>query len=195
VQSESIASFDDVEAGRDMPLKYRIRVVRASGQVGGYSTQGNVIVATKNTTAVIFCTNANPTLTCGYIQLGADQEYVFLGDQEVSVVQMHGRDYQVVFRPLEDRGVMLTIPVLVFTKGFESRGDEVPPRGTGVRAFDTVRAIVDDPTAPYVCVHTPDGERIFAGLRLPSGRRSEPSSFYVATITAIQVADVPSVVD
>lgn len=194
VQTESILTFDDVEALRGATLKYRIRVVRTTGQVGSYLTQTGTTTLPINAAAVIFCTNAYPTLTCGYIRLGATYDYTFLSDNEVSVVQMHERDYQVVFRPTEDRGIMTQIPVLIFTKGEASYGGETPPRGRGARAFDDVRAIADS-DAPYVCVHTPDGERLFAGLRLPSGSRMEPAAYYSTVITAIQVADSPSVVD
>lgn len=194
VHTEATVTFDDVEAKRGVALKYRIRVVRTTGQFGSYITQSGTVTLTRNTAAVVFCSNAYPELTCGYIQLGADHEYTFLNDSEVSVVQMHERDYSVVFRPIENRGVMWQIPVLVFTKGHVSVGNETPPSGKGMAAFDAVRAIVEA-DAPYVCVHTPDGERLFAALRLPSGRRSEPAAFYTATITAIQVASVPSVVD
>jgi hypothetical protein len=194
VQTESIVTFDDVEAKRGVTLKYRVRVVRTTGQVGAYLTQSSTSICNVNRSAVVFCTNAYPLLTCGYIRLGREHEYIFLGNAEVSVVQMHERDFQVVFRSTEDRGVMFDIPVLIFTKGEDSVGNEVPPSGKGAAAFDAVRAIVES-DAPYVCVHTPDGERFFAALRLPSGRRAEPASFYTTTITAIQVADEPSVVD
>lgn len=194
VQTESILTFDDVEAKRGVTLKYRIRVVRTTGQFGSYLTQSGTSICNANTSAVIFCTNQYPLLTTGYIRLGAEHEYIFLGDSEVSVVQMHGRDYQTVFRPTEDRGVKFDIPVLLFTKGEASTGLELPVGGKGIGAFDGLRAIVES-DAPYTCVHTPDGERVFASLRLPSGRRSEPASFYAATITAIQVSATPSVVD
>lgn len=194
VQTESINTWDDVEAKRGVALKYRIRVVRTTGQVGAYLTQSNTVVAQINTTSVIFCTNDDATLLCGYVRLGGEFDYNFLSDNEVSLVAMHERPKQVMFRPTEDRGVSFPIPVLIFTRGNDSNGTETPPDGPGVQAFDALRAIVES-DAPYVCLHTPDGERFFCGLRLPSGRRIESAGFYAVTITAFEVASEPAVVD
>lgn len=194
ITPEATVSFDDHEAARGVALQYRIRMVRGNGNATAWRTQSGTITLAYNSGAIIFATNTDTALTVGYLTLGTVHDYRFLSDAEVSIVQMHERDYQTQFRPLEDRGVGYSWSLLIHSRSDDDR-TSVPAGGVGAAAFDPLRAVVEAPDATYTTIFTPDGVRLFGAVRLPTGRRYQPAEHYTAPVSIVEVAATPAVVD
>jgi len=101
----------------------------------------------------------------GYTPHGVEMVFEDLTAAETVFVKLHARDYQASFRPLEQRGIRWPFTAQVHTS------PSAPSAGAGVRAYGALRAIATDPDAPYLCLHTADGERFFGALQVGSFRR------------------------
>lgn len=177
--------FDDYEGARGVATLYRVRVVRSDGAQSDWTTAGSSVTPASISGVVVFCANAQPSLTTGYPVLGPETSYKMLNGDKLVLVEMHGRDYQVAFKQSENRGVQWPFEILV-----HANPSVAPATGAGIRAFDTLAAIARA-EAPYLCLLTFDGERLFGALAFPEGVRRYQ---YTAKVVFTQTAGSPSVV-
>lgn len=198
ITDEAVASFDDYESLRNTAARYRMRVRRVDGAPSAWT-------ATQTATAAMTCcgyvltSNEEPDLTVWYDDL-RPRRYEFL--ENATELQLHGRDYQVQFRELEDRGDRFQVELLVAAEG--GVGGTVAASPEGRRVFDPLLVLAGNKrdrdtgekvSVSYVCVHDSDGNRWFASLRTPTGVRTEPGGQYVLDVVVVEVTDVPSVAD
>lgn len=166
VTTEATVACSDYEGKRANANKYRVRVVRSDGAQSDWTTQSGTVTPAASTSAkAIFTTNSNSALTVGYTPHGVEMLFEDLTAAETVFVRLHDRDYQASFRPLEQRGIRWQFTAQVHTS------TSTPSAGAGVQAYDALRAIATDPDAPYLCLHTADGERFFGALQVGSFRR------------------------
>lgn len=178
ISTEATLTFADYEGLRSNANKYRVRAVRTDGAHSDWTTQsGTVTPAAMVGAKAVFTTNAAPTLTVGYVPHGTDATYRFLSADETVYVRLHDRDYQAAFKPLEQRGMSWSFQVQVYI------GTGTPTGGAGTGAYTALRAIADNSDAPYLCLHTGDGQRFFGSIQAPQGDRDLAVGAYLATVT------------
>ena len=166
IEAEATITFADYEGKRGTACKYRVRSIRTDGARSDWVTQSGTITPTASTTAkAIFTTNSNSALTVGYTPHGVEMLFEDLTAAETVFVKLHDRDYQAAFRPLEQRGIRWAFTAQVHIS------TSTPSSGAGVQAYDALRAIATDADAPYLCLHTADGERFFGALQVGTFRR------------------------
>lgn len=194
VSSEATLEFNDWEALRNTPLKYRVRSIRTDGAPSTWATQTGTITCQLTSPVVLFTSNADPTLCTGYMLLGGTHSYDFLEAGELVLVRMEGRKNMTAFKPLPEdaAGMGWSGTVLVFTDGNGPYPGAVAPSTPGWEMFEPLRAIARA-DLPYVCVLTWRGERLFAALAVETGLQVEPAHNYTAPFTVTQVADDPTV--
>lgn len=193
VMTEATVTFDDVTAKRGVTLKYRVRTIRTTGLASAWRTQSTTTTLTVNTEAVIFATNDNPSLTAGYVWLNPRHRYEFPGDREVDVLQLHARDFSVVYRGTENRGTLFSFDLLIYVRDAETDCGGLPPSGKGDDAFDALRAIAE--TNSTLAVFTPFGRRIFGAVRVPAGDLDAESAFYATTVGIIETSSQDAISD
>jgi hypothetical protein len=174
IATEADSDFDDYEGPRGTATSYRVRVVRSDGAFSDWTTQAGTVSPTMDGGLVVFTSNQDPTITTGFVVHGTETTYQFVSGQQHVKMALHDRDYQVVFKPSEERGVEWPFTLQVHTDHLNDPAD-----GAGTRAFDTIRGI-SELDVPYLCMHTFDGERLFGSLAVVSGVRIEPSRGYLA---------------
>jgi len=166
IATEATVTFADYEGKRGTACKYRVRSIRTDEARSDWVTQSGTITPVASSSAkAIFTTNSNSALTVGYTPHGVEMVFEDLTAAETVFVKLHARDYQASFRPLEQRGIRWPFTAQVHTS------PSAPSAGAGVRAYGALRAIATDPDAPYLCLHTADGERFFGALQVGSFRR------------------------
>lgn len=180
--------FEDVEITLGIPQYYRVRQIRADGIVSDWSSvaSGSCGLDAEGD-LIYFTSNVVPELSTAYVRLNPEHVYNFLSAAEVKLLRLYNRDYQAEFRPLENRGVSFPIEVLIF-----NQIGGTPPGGKGVRAFNTLRSLIENEDVAYICLQTSDGEKFYGSVILPEGRRSEPGSNYVASLVFTQTTDSPT---
>lgn len=183
VTTEATLSWQDQETARGVAHHYRVRAERTDGAFSDWRETTTSVTPAASPGVLLFVSNADPTIATGFILASPSYDYEFLSAGETTFMRFHLRDFQVAFKPLEDRGVRWAFPVLVYG------GEEIdaPPGGRGIRAFDGLRA-VGQAAVPYVCLLTPDGERLFVSVQVPKGHREEPGQVYVGEVIVTQVA-------
>jgi hypothetical protein len=184
--TEADVDFDDYESSSSVALKYRVRVVRTDGAVSDWFTQSGTTTLTTPAGMMVFASNATPALTCGYTVEGGGTTFKFRNADDTVFMEFHGRDYQVAFKPLEQRGASWGVSLIV-----RPGGSATP---AGLSAFTALRAIADAGTLGYVCVRTQDGERFFGAIQVADGSRMEPSHLYTARVAFTQTQSAGSVV-
>ncbi len=190
VTAENTKSLEDQEVTRGVAVKYRVRVVRTDGAFSDWTESGSVTLdATPG--MILFVSNADPTIACGYVLAQSEQQYQFPSAGETVFMRLYNRDFQIAVKPTEDRGVTWSFPLIVFHGGHEGL---TPPTGEGVQAFDLLRAAALA-EVPYLCMLTPKGERFFGTLQVPSGRHLEPGKTYIAEVAFTQTQSAPTSVE
>lgn len=187
IQSPSVMGCADYEMRRNVVSSYRLRYVLTDGSPSAWSTVLTVTVP-MDACKLQFVSNFDPTLNQEWTDL-TPRSYELLDAADVSYVQFHGRDYQVQQRPTETRGDEFVANLLLYGL------PQTAPSTIGRRAFDTLEAIATSSEIPYVTVCDYDGNRWYAGLRLPSLQRLEPAGQYTAPVTVTEVADEPTPFD
>lgn len=166
ISTEATITFADYEGKRGTACKYRVRIIRTDESRSDWTTQSGTVTPVASASAkAIFTTNSNSALTVGYTPHGTEMIFEDLTAAETVFVRLHDRDYQASFRPLEQRGIRWAFTAQVHTS------TSTPSAGAGVQAYTALRAIATDPDAPYLCLHTADGERFFGALQVGSFRR------------------------
>jgi hypothetical protein len=188
IVTEPNQSCEDYEGPRNTATSYRIRAIRSDAAASDWTTQSGTVTPTMDGGLLVFTSNDDPTVTTGFVVHGTQADYTFLSGSRHVRLELHDRDYSVVFKPTEKRGVVWPFTLQIHTDHLAD-----PVDGSGTRAFDTILAVAEA-TVPYLCVHTFDGERLFGSLAVPSGTRIEPVHGYLANCEFTQTqADSTSV--
>lgn len=181
---EATATFDDYEGKLGVSASYRIRAVKTNGAASDWSSTATVAKSAPTCASVYFVSNYDPTYNVAY-ETAPDKDYTFTEADDLVTVAAYGRDALMAFVPLESRGSTVRYTVTV------GADDLVPIGGAkGLGAFDPLRNIAHAPL-PYVCVLDHYGQRLFAALSVPGGTNEEPTSLYVADLSATQVSLEP----
>jgi len=189
IATEATITFADYEGKRGTACQYRVRIIRSDEARSDYRTQTGTITPVASSSAkAIFTTNSNSALTVGYTPHGSEMRFEDLTAAETVFVKLHDRDYQASFRPLESRGIRWSFTAQVHTT------QSAPSAGAGVQAFGVLRAIATDPDAPYLCLHTGDGERFFGALQVGQFRRDFGTGAYFAECVFTETQGVSSAV-
>lgn len=198
VTSEATAAYDDYLAPRNEQSLYRLRVVRQDRSPSAW-TASQAATPTMECCGWVFAHNDHPSLVQWYDGFG-EHAWEFL--ENVETIQLHGRDYQVAVRELEDRGDRWKASLLIAAVN----GAATPvaqPSATGRQAFDDLlvlcgnkrdRTTGDKVTVDYVAVLDKDGNRWLASIETPSGVRQE-GDLYVLDIVVTEVAAEPPCTD
>lgn len=186
ITTEAAQNFEDQEARLGMQSCYRIRVVTSTGVPSAWTASVCVDTLAPGK-GYTFTSNEVISMGVAYgdvYESDPGREYQFPEANEVQFRTMHGRDYQVAFRPLTRRGVTFTrrllISGLACTNGTE-----------GPDAADALRDLAWA-TLSYVCVRDESGNRWFASLQIPDLLDRHSAEVHTVTLTATEVTNVPS---
>lgn len=205
ISDYNINCFEDFEGRVGVSTDYRVRLMRLDGACGDWTTvTGFVRVGASQATqapavtggacpALLFTANESPASTVAYplawISAGAGvptEDFTFAETETVVTQRIHGRDYQVAFRPLERDGVRFSRTLLVNALSV--------PTARLDSGFTSLRDLAWE-TLSYVCVLDPRGGRWFATVLVPGGTVREANQVYLANVDIIETTDRPSVVD
>lgn len=190
-ETEATETWVDPELRRATPTRYRLRVVRADEATSNWVTSSDVEAETE-CCELIFTTAQNLDLTVAYTHPpGITHDFPSSGDRVL--VPIYLRDGFVSFRRSEDRYQGFELDVRVFARQEPGDPADVPPDGEGVAAFDSLRALADDPALAYVCVLDPVGNRWFAELAVPNGTEDRGRDVYMARIRVDELTRTPTV--
>jgi hypothetical protein len=181
ITSESQKSYVDYTARRNIPIRYRVRAVLATGAFSDWSVTPQVIPRALSS-EVILTSDAEPSYTV-VVNRKPKVHYEFLNPEEDTFVIMAGVPYQTVFSTPVERGVRFEYELLL------SLIDQ--PEEAGISVFDALRRLGTSPDIPYVVVLDYEGERFYAHMQIAGGDRVQPGHKYTATITLTEVTDLP----
>ena len=174
--AEATQTFADYEAPRGTACKYRVRHVRTDGALSDWTTLSGTCTLTGTTGLTVFTSNASSALTVGFYVSGDAAQYEFLTAAQTVYHQLHDRDYQVAFKPIENRGIRWAFDINIHG------GPADPSAGNGVQAFEALRALGESTTATTVCLITGDNERFFGTLDVATGSRINSAKIYRASV-------------
>lgn len=183
IVTESVEAASVFELPRGVVASFRIRtVIDDGGEISAWSPSVEVTVESVQGCEWLFVSDGRPDLNVG-VQVRPDREYQFPTTSAIVVKQLWDRDYQATFRPLEQRGVVALLHV---TASFDN-----PAGSLGLRAFDALRAMFEEPTLPYVCTLDPYGNLLYSTPIMPLGSELQPFARHYADVTVIQTGVTP----
>ncbi len=196
ITDELVTAFDDYESKANTEAFYRARLIRDDGAPSDWTATASATAAMAGCCGIVFTSNESPDLTVFYQDLEEQREFQFPSFEQVFAP--HDRDYQIVFRELEDRGS-------TFKASLRVRAGHMPcgpgcddSTGIGVDVFDPLKAIARAGLS-YVCVKNESGNRWFAYVRTPTGQwrqhgseRSGGFAAYMMDVEVVEVTNVPS---
>lgn len=190
-------SFADYELVRNAAVQYRIRVRRAD-QACSFWVTSDPVTAAMPVDGFLFTSNQAPEWTCWYEDL-EDRKIKF--QENVSLVQLAGRDFQTGFRELEARGDSFDLRLLVAADRMAALCGTSEATTDGSAVFVPMRVLVGnmrDPatgekvTTAYTAAITRE-DRWFGLVQLGSGTRKEPAGRYYIDASFTQTTDVPAI--
>lgn len=184
--TEAVVAAYDYTALRGVAAAYWLRVVDTLGVASNWVSLGTV-TANAVGCELIFTTNENLALSL----TGSDgplRTWDFLSAENVTYMQMEGRDYQVALRATEDRGDRFTRDLMLWGN------DEgtAPAGGSGRVVFDAILALAAADLA-YIAVLDSDGRRWLAAIRVPRGSRRMPGQHHTAEVEVTEITAEPLV--
>lgn len=187
IDLEATAEFDDYEARIGVVSSYRVQAVTVIGLVGAF-TASAAAAPVASGVGLTFTTNYSPLSGVAYsdtYENTTTPERTFGSPEaaELTTQRFAGRDYVVAFQPCERRGDIFTRTLLLNALG--------TPAIVGVHAYDALRDLAKL-GVPYVCVRDEEGDRWLAAITVPDFRIRNPRQFYLATVTVVEVQDVPT---
>ncbi|HEV2928867.1 MAG TPA: hypothetical protein VGW74_09250, partial [Propionibacteriaceae bacterium] len=186
----------DVEAERNRPVKYRVRVVLTTNAFSEWAETGFVVpehldAKGRPAPSVIFTSNAAPELT---VMLDHDPSVSvdFIDHQSDEVMRPMGADGHIVFFEPEDRG---TSKRYRLTVNFQAVPHDEAGNVVGDDAiWEPLRRITRSTAVPYVCVLDGYGNRTYAHVTLGNGEREQPAHRYYCDADVIPVQMLPTAV-
>lgn len=188
ITDEGVEAFDDWEARRNTAADYRMRVRRADDAPSDWTATQSATASMGCDGWLAFTSNEEPSVNGAWCY--SNPTRFTLVDEPVER-RFFGRDYGVVFRPIEEGGDEIAVELLI--AGAPQRLPATPGRA----AFDAVEAL-GDASLSYVCVGDTDGNRWFAAVivsELRAAVRSEPGGRYTLEVRIREVTDTPSTPD
>jgi hypothetical protein len=183
ITNENTQAIDDLGGGVGVLGSYRIRTIRTTGAASDWSSTATATPQWGNfKRGLLFVSNENPALSCGFLTEGPAREYQFINAETEEIHKYQGRNYQVVFRPMEERGIGFEQTVFI--------NAEVVPAIKGPRVFQALRDICHAHLS-HVIVKDPDGNVFLASVRLIGGVQ-EDLDYYRATVSILETTDVPA---
>ena len=196
ITTQTVGGFDDYESMCNTLAYYRMRLIRDDGTPSDWSATVSATVPMTGNPGLMFTSNEAPLLTVFYQDLAESRAFEFPSNEQT--FQPHNRNYQIVFRELEDRGVE-------FKSKLRVRAGRMPcgpgcdnSTGFGPDVFDPLKAICRAGLS-YVCVKNESGNRFFAYVKTPTAEwtqhgseRSGGFGAYTMDVEVTEVTDVPS---
>lgn len=189
ITDTAVETFEDWEARRNVTSSYRMRVWRTDLAPSEWTATVTAEVVT-DCCGLWFVSNESPDLGVFYMDIVSERTFVFPRDRQV--FRPHGRNYQLVFAELEDRGVEFDTRLKIRAGVNPCRVDPCSDLTlAGVDVFDPVKAIARAGLS-YVCVLNEVGNRWFSAVDVPSGDWRPVGGIYRAPVKVIQTTDNPS---
>jgi hypothetical protein len=185
------AGFIDYEIKKNVSTEYRVRVVRTDGGFSAWRN-GNVAVTSTLTGCALVVTSNEAQAVLARNDTG-DRTWEFLSADEWKFMPLYGRDYQVAFRSVSERGIRWPLELIMYGSGDQSTP---PPAAQNWEHFEIVEAAFSAFGIQTVAVLTESGDRAFGVLRLLTGvRAASPGHLYLARVEFTQTSLRPVVVD
>lgn len=188
ISNPAVTTFTDGEARANVPAEWRMRVEVDSGFSPYCDPTVNVV---PHACGLSFTSNEDPSLDIQRQDIVGDTGRTWDWPElpKAEVWALHSRDKTVRFRPIEDRGDAFDFQLQVW-------GQNGQPVNGGRQAGEIIRRLLRA-NVTYICVRDEHGTRWFASLeaRSPAFQDKEPEGLYLANLSLIEVASVPSVVD
>jgi hypothetical protein len=189
VTDETATEFVDVEARLGVQECYRLRVETTLG-TGSAWTADECVTLDPGGCVLTFSSNQAPEMSVAYADVydrRPIREYAFPEAEEVQFRAMFGRDFQVGFRNLADRGV-------TFERNLLLNGLAAPNVPFGPAVADALRDLARAPLA-YVAVRDSDGNRWYGTIRVHEARTQRRGSFVWARLTFVETTRTPAIAD
>jgi hypothetical protein len=163
--------------------------------VGGFLRLGGSVsplspLVTGGCDALILTSNEDPvnTVAAPLMFSGGTptEDFAFVEAEQVVFQRLHGRDYQMAFKPLERGGSRFQRTLLL-------NALSVPPKRLDA-FFRTLRDLAWEQLS-YVCVLDARGGRWFAAVLVPDGTVREINQVYMGSIDVVETTATPSVVE
>lgn len=162
---QAVVSIDDREVHSNHPEQYRVRTVREDGARSDWS---NVATATAVQTFVglVLTSNILPERSVACEDLGGQRDATHI--ENVVFQQTQGRNFQIGFSELEDRGLSISATLLV--RAGTQMCMETPCYDYTKAGWDVFQPLLDLLRAglPYVCVRNEAGQRWYAKIESPT---------------------------
>lgn len=195
IRDATVGAFDDYESPANTVVSYRMRVYRRDGAPSDWTAE-DTAVATMSSCGLMFTSNEAPDLTVWYMDLEEEREYEFPSYEQTFAP--HDREYHLVYRELEDRGVIFKPKVRVRAGRMPCGPGCDDPTGLGPDVFLPIRNIARAGLS-YVCVKNESGNRWFSYVKTPNGQwrqhgaeREGGWAAYTMNLEITEVTDVPS---
>lgn len=190
LNDNSLTSFTDYMAARNIEVKYRVRQVALDGRVSAWA-ESNAVTPSEGDYDIILTSNHRPDLQILFEVPDSEASYEFRSQERDEVVALHGTDLQTVFSEPEDRGVGWSANVEL------NFGDEPPPVRAGARLFEPLLDIIRTEDAPFCCAMDYQGVRILGKVTIGDPKEHQPGNQYTASMSVIPThdEDVPVEVD
>lgn len=199
VTDPAVVAFDDHESLANTPANYRMRLVRDDGVPSDWTATATATAAMVGCVGLVFTSNEAPALEVFYPDVVASRTFEFPSFENTFAPL--GRDYQVVFRELEDRGVTFNSKLRVRAGNMPCGSGCDDATGFGPAVFDPLKAIARAGLS-YVCVKNEAGNRWYAFVKTPAGEWTQHGiekfggfAAYTMDVQVTEVTNVPSVPD
>jgi hypothetical protein len=201
VSDFNLRCVSDYEARINVESRYRVRLCRADGVCGDWTVSNGFVRYGPSTVdsapvqpgtgcdGLLLTSNEAPQMTVAapyHFPQTPLEVFQFPEAEGVVVQRLHGRDYQVAFRPLERSGSRFQRTLMVNALSMPAERLD--------RGFSALQDLAWA-TLSYVCVLDMRGGRWFAAVIVPEGTVREANQVYLASIDVIETTDRPSVID
>lgn len=199
ITDRAVTFFDDWEAPFNLEVEYRMRVFQVYGPSPSDWTETVTATSVTSCCGLLLTSNVSPDLSVFYPDVYTGdpvRDFTFLENRQV--FQPQDRNFQVVYRELEDRGVQFAPTLRVRADHLPcGPGCANPATGAGIKVFDPLKAICRA-GLPYVCVKNESGDVWYTAITTPTGHWQQtgreidgPVAVYTMDVEIIEVTDTP----
>ncbi|MEI6109805.1 MAG: hypothetical protein WCQ11_07005 [Actinomycetes bacterium] len=196
ITDSAVSTFSDYESKANTATNYRMRVVRDDNIPSLFTATVTATAAMTNCCGIMFTSNEQPNLTVFYQDTVESRKFAFPVFEQTFAP--YNRNYQVVFRELENRGTTFNTSLKIRAGRTACGPGCDDPTGIGVDVFDPLRNICRAGLS-YVCVKNESGNRWFGYVKTTQGiwTQGDIELFggwggYSADIEVTEVTNVPS---
>lgn len=195
ITDESNPYFNDFEQRRNaVAALYRVRVVRADGQISDWTSfAASPKVTTPDACDLILTSNFAPDLTVACQDL---EGYTYKASDQAAIVvhRIAGRKFPVQFTPSDGRADVFTRTLML-----AANDPNISNAPTGLKlwagrgVFDAILALARSTAVPYVALCDGRDHVWYCGIQVGDMIENEPNGIYTAQVTFTEVTDVPAV--